>query len=62
MTTAPPSDRPYRDQAMLVMYQNGSTLAEVGKEFGLSRQRIYQILMGQECKMRRSGPRTWVQP
>jgi DNA-directed RNA polymerase sigma subunit (sigma70/sigma32) len=47
---------------MLVMYQNGSTLAEVGKEFGLSRQRIYQILMGQECKMRRSGPRTWVQP
>jgi DNA-directed RNA polymerase sigma subunit (sigma70/sigma32) len=52
----------YRDNAMLVMYQNGSTLDEVAREFGLSRQRVHQILVAQECQMRRSGPRTWVKP
>ncbi len=44
---------------MLAMYQNGSTLAEVGDEFGLSRQRVYQILLLLGCEMRRSGPRSW---
>ena len=60
MKSAPPiNGRPNRDQAMLVMYQNGSTVAEVGAEFGLSPQRVYQILVAMECKMRRSGPRSW---
>ena len=43
------------------MYQNGATLAEVGEEFGLSRQRVYQILVAMECQMRRPGPRSWAQ-
>jgi hypothetical protein len=61
--SAPPtSSRLYRDQAMLVMYQNGATLAEVAHEFGLSRQRVHQIVVAQDAVMRRPGPRTWVKP
>ena len=47
---------------MLAMYQNGATLAEVGKEFGLSRQRVHQIVVAQNGVMRRVGPRAWVKP
>lgn len=45
---------------MLAMYQNGATLVEVGAEFGLSSQRVHQILLLLGCEMRRPGPRSWV--
>ena len=42
---------------MLMAYQNGSTLAEIGREFGLSPQRVHQILLLLGGTMRSVGPR-----
>lgn len=59
--TATQPGRPNRDSAMLIAYQNGATLAEIGAEFNLSKQRVHQILVAMACQMRRTGPRAWVQ-
>jgi len=33
-----------RDQAVIALYREGSTLAEVGEQFGITRERVRQIL------------------
>lgn len=39
-----PSGNPDRDNAMLVARQNGRSLQSIGDEYGLSRQRVHQII------------------
>ena len=46
MKRIPPNAKVERNQKMKEMFMAGKTLEEVGKEFGLSRQRVFQIVGG----------------
>ena len=39
-----PSGNPDRDKAMVIARQDGRSLQSIGDEYGLSRQRVHQIL------------------
>ena len=42
----------YRESTIRKMREERYTLAEIGKQFGISRQRVYQILNREKCKQR----------
>jgi len=48
-----------RNQAMIAMYQSGKTLQEVAESFGISRERVRQILSLNKVKDRHHGPRSF---
>jgi len=46
-----------RDEKLLQMYKDGSLVTDIQKTFGISRQRVYQILAHYKVPSDRAYPR-----
>ena len=44
MTTTPELSREQRDAAMVARYSDGETLDAIGQSFGITRERVRQII------------------
>lgn len=63
MTTTPGLSREQRDAAMVERYSDGETLGAIGRSFGLTRERVRQIIVkvggtnAEESRLRRTAAR-----